>query len=64
MESAWFDQGARIKQRALDAALRLVAYANTLDLLGVAIGCEVIATGWQAANYVGYGLKLLIFAPV
>ncbi len=39
-------------------------YANTLDLLGVAIGCEVIATGWQAANYVGYGLKLLIFAPV
>lgn len=38
-------------------------YVNILELLGTTIGCEVIATGWQAADYVGYGLKLLAFSP-
>lgn len=37
-------------------------YTSILELIGPAIGCEVIVTGWQTADHAGYGLQLLSFS--
>ncbi|GLZ88082.1 hypothetical protein Pres01_41330 [Metapseudomonas resinovorans] len=44
-------------------SLTLGDYASILELLGTAIGCEVIATGYLSANYADHALRLLAFGP-